>query len=67
MKKLELTFTTGKSTMTITLDNPKEDLTLATVKAEAAKMIPVLITRAGAEVTGLEKAEIVNTTREALS
>lgn len=45
MKNLALVFkTNSKSTMTITLANPRDNVTLDEVKAAAAKMIPVLVT-----------------------
>ncbi len=68
MKTLKMTFSTaGKSNMVITLDNPKEGLTLDEVKQEAAKLIPVLVTRSGAEVKELISATIATTTEEPLS
>lgn len=72
MKTLNLVFrTSGKSTMTVTLanpkDNPKDSLTREEVNAAAAKLIPILITRSGAEVTELEKVTISTTTTEELA
>lgn len=68
MKTLKMTFSTaGKSNMVISLDNPKEGLTLDEVKQEAAKLIPVLVTRSGAEVKELISATIATTTEEPLS
>mgnify|MGYP002518280599 CR=1 FL=1 len=68
MKTLKLTFTTaGKSNMVISIDNPKEDLTLEEAKKEAAKLIPVLVTRSGAEVKEFMSAVISTTTDEALA
>ena len=68
MKTLKMTFSTaGKSNMVITLDNPKEGLSLDEVKQEAAKLIPVLVTRSGAEVKELISATIATTTEEPLS
>ena len=68
MKTLNLVFSTaGKKEMTITLSNPKEGLTREEVNAAAAKMIPILVTRSGAEVTALAKATISTTTTEELS
>lgn len=47
-ENLALVFkTNSKSTMTITLANPRDNVTLDEVKAAAAKMIPVLVTSAG--------------------
>lgn len=68
MKTLNLVFrTSGKSTMTVTLTNPKDNLTREEVNAAAAKLIPILITRSGAEVTELEKVTISTTTTEELA
>lgn len=67
MKTLKLTFSTsGSSNMVLQIENPKEGLTLADVKTEAAKLIPVLITKSGAEVKELIKATISTTTDEEL-
>lgn len=68
MKTLNLVFrTSGKSTVTVTLTNPKDSLTREEVNAAAAKLIPILITRSGAEVTELEKVTISTTTTEELA
>lgn len=68
MKTLNLVFrTSGKSTMTVTLANPKDSLTREEVNAATAKLIPILITRSGAEVTELEKVTISTTTTEELA
>ena len=68
MKTLNLVFrTSGKSTMTVTLANPKDSLTREEANAAAAKLIPILITRSGAEVTELEKVTISTTTTEELA
>ncbi|WP_299412656.1 DUF2922 domain-containing protein [uncultured Dialister sp.] len=68
MKTLNLVFrTSGKSTMTVTLANPKDSLTREEVNAAADKLIPILITRSGAEVTELEKVTISTTTTEELA
>ena len=49
------------------LQDPKDSLTREEVNAAAAKLIPILITRSGAEVTELEKATISTTTTEELA
>lgn len=68
MKNLVLVFNTnGKSTMTITLANPRNNVTLDEAKAAAAKMIPVLVTKAGVDVAGLEKAAVITTSEEELA
>ena len=68
MKTLNLIFTTaGKTDMTITLANPKEGLTREEVNTAAAKLIPILVTRSGAEVTALTRATISTTTTEELA
>ncbi len=65
MKTLQLIFKTeGKSDLTVSLDNPKEDLTLAECQAAATKLIPILLTRSGVAVTELKKA-VISTTTEA--
>lgn len=67
MRTLKLTFSTsGKSNFTLSIDNAKDDLTLETVRQEAAKLIPVLVTRSGAEVKELIKATVTTTTDEVL-
>lgn len=67
MKTLKLTFSTsGSSNMVLQIENPKDGLTLTDVKTEAAKLIPVLITKGGAEVKELIKATISTTTDEEL-
>lgn len=53
--------------MTVTLTNPKDSLTREEVNAATAKLIPILITRSGAEVTELEKVTISTTTTEELA
>ena len=59
MKTLKLTFSTAsKRNYTMTIENAKEDLTLAEAKAAAAKLMKVLENRNGAELTGLIKAEM---------
>ena len=45
----------------------RDNVTLDEVKAAAAKMIPVLVTSAGADVTGLEKATVITTSEEELA
>ena len=59
---LELTFLMeGNSTMTLTVPNPPEDLSLATVQEKAAKLIPVLVSNSGAAAVSLKKARLVET------
>ncbi|MGN0955180.1 DUF2922 domain-containing protein [Dialister sp.] len=68
MKNLALVFKTdGRSTMTITLSSPRDNVTLDEAKAAAAKLIPVLVTSAGAGVTELEKATVITTSSEELA
>ena len=65
MKTLQLIFKTeGKTDLTVSLDSPKEDLTLAECQAAAAKLVPILLTRSGVAVTEFKKA-IISTTTEA--
>ena len=67
MRTLKLTFSTsGKSNFTLSIDNAKDDLTLETVRQEAAKLIPVLVTRSGAEVKEFIKATVTTTTDKVL-
>lgn len=47
-------------------ENGMTDLTLETVRQEAAKLIPVLVTRSGAEVKEFIKATVTTTTDEVL-
>lgn len=62
MRTLKLTFSTsGKSNFTLSIDNAKDALTLETVRQEAAKLIPVLVTRSGAEVKEFIKATVTMT------
>ncbi|WP_303230798.1 DUF2922 family protein [Dialister succinatiphilus] len=69
MKKLELTFTTtsSKSSISITIADPKENLTLAEVQEKAPAIAAVLVNRSGLTADKLSKAVIINTTEEALS
>ena len=68
MKTLKMTFSTaGKSNMVFSLENPKDGLTLDEAKQEAAKLIPVLVTRSGAEVKEFISAVISTTTDEPLA
>lgn len=68
MKTLELTFATaGTNTITVTLDNPKDDLTLETVRTKASDIANIMVNRSGVQATNLLKAEVVNTTREELA
>lgn len=63
MKKLELTFTTaGTSTVTFSIDDPKDGLTLTEVQQKAPDIAKVLVTRSGVQAVALKKATIVNTT-----
>lgn len=67
MKELVMVFdTNGTSKMTISIDNPKEEIALSDVQAAAEKLIPILITSSGAEITALDKASIVTTQTEVL-
>ena len=67
MKTLVITFTTaGKRNFALNIDDPKEDLTLDTVKSSAAALAKVLENKTGTPVTGFLKAEIVTETRSEL-
>lgn len=69
MKKLELTFTTtsSKSNISITIADPKENLTLAEVQEKAPAIAAVLVNRSGLTADKLYKAVIINTTEEVLA
>lgn len=62
-KILELTFLTETGgTVTLSVPNPQEGLSLTTVNEKAAKLIPVLVSSAGTPVVSLKKARIIETT-----
>ena len=69
MKKLELTFTTtsSKSSISITIADPKENLTLAEVQEKAPAIAAVLVNRSGLTADKLSKAVNISTTEEALA
>ncbi len=63
MKKVNLIFiTAGKSDLTVTLEGPKDGLTLEECRQAAEKMKDILLTRSGVEVTGFKKATLSETT-----
>ena len=67
MKKLNLIFaTSGNSSMTVTLSDPKDDISLDECKAAAAKLKVVLQPSGGEDVTDFTKAVVVTTTEEEL-
>ena len=67
MEKLELVFaTTGKSTVTFSIDSPKAGLTLAEVKEKAPTLAKILVTRSGLVAGELKSAKLVKTTSEDL-
>lgn len=67
MKTLQLVFAAGgNATSTLSIANPKDGLTLDEVKAGAAKIQEIFVTRSGAELTGFKKAVIVTTSEEEL-
>ncbi len=66
-KTLELTFNLEDGrTMLISIPCPKEDLTLDTVKAKAAQIMPVLESNNGASAVSLKQAKIVESTSTVL-
>ena len=69
MKKLELTFTitSSKSSISITIADPKENLTLAEVQEKAPAIAAVLVNRSGLIADKLSKAVIISTTEEELA
>lgn len=67
-KRLRLTFKTeGSGTMDVSISDPQEELTLTTVKAQAADMIPVFQTKSGLSLTELFSAAYVETTETELA
>ena len=68
MKTLELVFkTNGSATVNVNVFSPKDGVTLDEVKTAAAKLVPILITSSGAEVTAFEKANLITTSTEELA
>lgn len=70
MKTLKLQFgVAGDATkkLTVTVDNPKEDVTLAMCKEVAPAIMAVLLASGGNSLTGLEKAYFETVTTEALT
>ncbi|WP_444196203.1 DUF2922 domain-containing protein [Dialister succinatiphilus] len=68
MKTLQLVFAAGSNaTSTVTINNPKDGVTLDEVKAGAAKIQEIFVTRSGADFTGFKKAVIVTTSEEELA
>lgn len=68
MKNLALVFkTSGNSTMTFTIASPKDNVTLDEAKAAAEKLIPILVTNAGADVVALDRASVITTSSEDLA
>lgn len=67
MEKLELVFTTaGKGTVSFSVDNPKEGLTLAEVQEKAPTLAKILVTRSGVAAGELKSAKRIKTTSEDL-
>mgnify|MGYP002711718875 CR=1 FL=1 len=67
MKTLQLVFAVGtNASSTISIANPKDGVTLDEVKAGAAKIQEIFVTRSGADFTGFKKAVIVTTTEQPL-
>lgn len=66
-KKLVMVFdTVGNGSMTVSLDNPKDGITLDDVKEAAAKVVPVLETAKGNKASAFSRAVIVTTAEEEL-
>lgn len=66
-KTLELVFLLdNKNTMTVSVDHPQTDMTLATAQAAAEKIIPVLMSNSGAAAVSLKSATIVESSRTTL-
>lgn len=66
-KKIKLTFAAeGAGTMNVSIADPKEGMTLAEAKTQAASIIPVLISSDGNAATELKSAVIISTEETAL-
>lgn len=66
-KTLEMVFSAGKSTFTVSIPNPKADLTLDEVKAKAPDIANIMTNRSGVRLGDFIKAEINENRRTALS
>ena len=67
-KMLELTFLTeGGKEMQLSIPNPVDNLTLATVQKAAADMIPALQSSSGEPVASLKSAKYETTTIEEIT
>lgn len=68
MKKINLVFTSaGNKEYTLTLADPKEDLTLEECQTAAAKLLPVLLTHSGEDLSAFKRAVLVTTTEQELA
>ena len=64
-KKIRLSFIrSDNKDLSIELEHPKDGLTLATVQAAAAKMIPVLCSDSGASAQTFAKATYITITEQ---
>ena len=66
-KTLEMVFSAGKSTFTVSIPNPKDDLSLDEVKAKAHDIANIMTTRSGVRLGDFIKAEINENRRTPLS
>lgn len=67
MKELQLVFkTAANTTRSITISNPKEDLTKDEAVQAAAKIQPVLVNKSGLEMVSFVKAVVTTTTKQEL-
>ena len=64
---LEMVFSAGKSTFTVSIPNPKVGLTLAEVKEKAPDIANVMMTRSGVRLGDFIKAEISKNSRTPLT
>lgn len=66
-KELQLVFLMEEEgRLTLTIDDPKEDLTIERIQEAAAKIIPVLESASGAHAVSLKNATISTTTKTVL-
>ena len=64
---LEMVFSAGKSTFTVSIPNPKVGLTLDEVKEKAPDIANVMMTRSGVRLGDFIKADITQNTRTPLT
>lgn len=66
-RKLTMTFEMeAEATLSVSVNEPKDNLDAETVRAAAADLVPVLENSAGKAAVGLKSAKYVTTTEEAI-